>query len=169
MVSMRKKYGLLTHTQLLALYYKSKGYSFRSIAKIFGTSHQNIAVAYHRASRNVELARDTIIYSELVTAKLIIFISKGTHLIDIPRMIINECDKYNIKVRADFTLIFKLIRFHKPSVVKDTYLSKDILVIIDRHGSIKIYDYEEIAGYIKELERLVKGDIINVRYRGEKT
>jgi transcriptional regulator len=58
---MRRNYGLLTPIQLLTLYYKSRRYSFRGIAKILGTSHQNIAVAYHRASRNVELAHETII------------------------------------------------------------------------------------------------------------
>ncbi len=162
---MRRKYGLLTHIQLLALYYKSRGYSFRGIAETLNTSHQNIAVAYHRASRNIELARETIIYGELATAKLIIFISKGTHLVDIPKMIIGECDKRGIKVRADFTLIFKLIRFHKPYVVKDTYLSKDILVVIDRSGFIKIYDYDGIARYIKELKNLVGSEIINVWYK----
>jgi transcriptional regulator len=68
----------------------------------------------------------------------------------------NECDKQGIRVRADFTLIFKLIRFHKPSIIEDTYLSKDILVIIDRNGFIKIYDYEGIAEYVEMLENLLK-------------
>ncbi|WP_148677179.1 Tfx family DNA-binding protein [Staphylothermus hellenicus] len=161
---MKKKYGFLTKIQLVSLYYKSRGYSYRRIAEIIGTSHQNIAVAYRRALKNIELSEKTIIYYKLSTAKIVALINEGTHLADIPRLIIEECDKRGVKLRADFTLIFKQIRFYTPQCVSGSRLAGEIIVVVDKHGFIQVYSYREIKDIISNIEKILGKPVISIRY-----
>lgn len=161
---MKEKYGFLTKIQLLSLYYKSRGYSYRRIAEIIGTSHQNIAVAYRRALKNIELSEKTILYYKLSTAKFIALINEGTHLAEIPKLIIEECDKRGIKLRADFTLIFKQIRFYTPQCVSGSRLAGEIIVVVDEHGFIQVYSYREVKDIIKDIEKTLGKQIISIKH-----
>lgn len=161
---MTEKYGFLTKTQIISIYYKSRGLSYRKIAEIIGTSHQNIAVACRRAIRNIELSRKTILYYKLVTAKLVALINKGVHLAEIPSLIIEECDKRGIKLKADFTLLFKQIRFYTPQCVSGARLSGEIMIIVDENGFVEVHSYEEVKAAVDELNKIVPEEIISVRY-----
>ena len=60
-----KEYGLLSELQVKVLYYKEKERSFREISAKIGTSHQNIAIAYRRAIRNIEKAEKILGFNPL--------------------------------------------------------------------------------------------------------
>jgi len=152
---MPKKYGLLSDLQLLALYYKSRGYTLREAGRILNTSHQNVAVAYRRALRNIELAEKTLLYYRLATAKLRIIVPENTHLADIPRLIIERCDAEGIKLRADVTLIFKMIRFYMRNCVSGNIIVKPLMVLVMSDGSIWIYPYDEINKEYMEVKQLL--------------
>ncbi len=152
----RKKYGLLTENQLLTLYYKSKGLSLREIARRFHTSHQNISVAYRRALRNVELAEKTLFYYHLATASINLVIPAGAHLADIPTTILKECDRRGIKLRADVTLIFKIIRFKHRKYLEGNRIMSPLLILIDRDGELSIYPIEEIRREYEEAKRILE-------------
>ncbi len=139
-----RRYGLFTELQVKVLIGRSRGLTLRELAKIIGSSHQNIGIAERRAYENLEIARKTITVYNLITSPVKIVVDRGTHLMDIPRIIVDECDSRGIKLRADFTLIYKLIRFYTPDCICGSYVVKPILIVVDPHGFPHIYPLDKI-------------------------
>ncbi|MCD6300579.1 MAG: Tfx family DNA-binding protein [Staphylothermus sp.] len=157
---MSEKYGLLTELQVKTLYYRERGESFRETSAKIGTSHQNIAVAYRRALKNIEKAERTILVYRIITSRANILIKKDNHLADIPRFIIEECDKRNIKLRSDFTLLYKKIHFKCGNAICGQRLCKDLFIIIDKQGYPHTYNYNEIKDLIDSLKKILDLEIV---------
>lgn len=151
---MSRKYGFFTEQQVRVLKLRSRGLSLRQIAKIAGTSHQNIAIAEKRAIEKVRLAEKTILLYKLIYSPIRIVIEENTRLIEIPRIIIDEADKRNIHVRGDFTLIYKTLRYKTPDHVQGQKTVKPILVLIGKDGTIDAYSYNEVKNLIEEVEKI---------------
>ncbi|WFO74697.1 Tfx family DNA-binding protein [Desulfurococcaceae archaeon MEX13E-LK6-19] len=151
---MSGKYGFLTEQQVKVLKLRSKGLSLRQIAEIMGTSHQNIAVAEKRALEKIRQAEKTILVYKLITSPIKIVIEENTRLIDIPRIIIDEADKKNIRVKGDFTLIYKILRYKTPDCIQGQKTVKPILVLVEQDGTINAYNYSDIEDLVKEIEEI---------------
>ncbi len=150
----RGRIGLLTRLQLVVLKYRLRGYSLREIARITGTSHQNIRVAEKRAIENIEAARKTLIAYHILSSPVKIVFREGTHLVDIPATIIRECDREGVRLRADFTYIYKLIRYNTRSCVRGTHVVEPILVLVSSNGGVHVYPYGEVESILEYLERI---------------
>lgn len=149
--------GFLTEQQIKVLLLKNRGYSYRKIASKIGVSHQSIALTYKKTIENIKRAYDTIILYKLVSSPIKIIIKPNTKLVEIPKIIFEKADNEGIKVKADFTLIYKLIRYKTRNCINEKRVIKPIVIIIDREGSIEIYPYNDIAHineYLKNLEHL---------------
>ena len=134
----RRKYGLLTELQYKVLKLRLQGLTQNEIAKILGTSRENVSVLEKRAWENIELARVTLnIYKELI-AKAKLTILPNTHLVDVPRMVINEADKVKVKLRANFTRIYDELRFKAKNCIKGTRIVKPITILILDDGDIEV-------------------------------
>jgi len=134
----RRKYGLLTELQYKVLKLRLQGLTQSEIAKILGTSRENVSVLERRAWENIELAKITLnVYKEL-TAKAKLTIPPNTHLVDIPRMVVNEADRVNIKLRANFTRIYDELRFKAKGCIKGTRVIKPITILIFSDGDIEV-------------------------------
>ncbi len=153
---MPRKYtiGFLTEHQAKVLVLKNKGYSCRQIASKLGVSHQNIALTLKKVLKNIRRARETIIFYELVSSPIKIIVRPGVKLVEIPKIVIEEADKKNIRVKADFTLIYKLIRFKARKCIDDKEVVKPILVVVDSNGFVNIYPYEDIALLNEYVEKI---------------
>jgi len=151
---MSKRFGLLTEYQVRILKLRSKGLSLRKVASILNTSHQNIALTEKRALENVKIAEQTILAYKLITSPIKLVLSEGMKLIDIPRLIIEEADKVGIKVRADFTLIFKLLRFKAGVCIRVNRIERPILIIVDKNGYVDVYPYHEVQGVFNDIEKI---------------
>ncbi|OYT40171.1 MAG: DNA-binding protein [Desulfurococcales archaeon ex4484_58] len=146
---MVKKHGLLTNKQLLVLKYRFMNMSFREIASKLNVSHQDIALIYKRALENIEKARETIKIFDILSSKIKIIIEENTRLIDIPRIVFDEADRIGIKVRADFTLLFKLLRFKTRNCIRGNRVVKPIVILINSEGEVNVYPYSEVRDYIR--------------------
>lgn len=150
-----RRFGFLTELQLRVVKLRSKGMSLREVAAVLGTSHQNVSVAERRARENVRAAEDTILAYRAATAAVKVVVPAGTHLVDVPRIVMEECDKAGVRLRADFTLIFKLIKFSRPPCVEGQRLSKPVVVLVDREGYVSVHPLNErVEEIIKEVEAL---------------
>ena len=154
------KLGFFTERQIKILYLRNKGLLLRDVAEIMKTSYQNISLIEKRVYRNVKLAKDTILIYRLITSPVKIILPTGSHLAEIPRKVILECDKKGVKLKADFTLIYKLIRFRTSENIRGQYIIKPILLIVDLQGQPYVYDYESVEPYVDEIERIVGEKII---------
>ncbi len=145
-----RRFGFLTELQVRVIKLRSRGLSLREVAAILGTSHQNISVAERRARENVRAAEETIAAYKIATAAVKVVIEEGTHLADVPKIVMEECDRAGVRLRADFTLIFKMLKFSRPPCVEGQRLATPILVLVDREGYLSIYP---LRGWV---ERLLK-------------
>lgn len=143
-----RRFGFLTELQVRVIKLRSRGLSLREVAAILGTSHQNISVAERRARENVRAAEETIAAYRIATAAIKLVINEGTHLADVPKIVMEECDRTGIRLKGDFTLIFKLLKFSKPSCVSGQKLAVPILVLVDRDGYLSIYP---MSGWVEKL------------------
>lgn len=145
-----RRFGFLTELQVRVVKLRSRGMSLREAASVLGTSHQNVSVAERRARENVRAAEDTILAFRVATAAVKVVVPEGTHLAEVPKMVMGECDRAGVRLRADFTLIFKLLRFSRPPCVEGNRLKTPIIVLVDAEGYVSIYPLDERVRAIVE-------------------
>ena len=134
----RKRQGLLTKSQIDVLRLRHAGLTQGEIARKFNTTRQNIAIIEKRGKRNLQLAEETILeYGKLKTAASL-RIKPGTHMVDIPRLVVNAADKARVKLKADFTRIYNEIRFKAAGCVKGAGIVKPITILILEDGDIEV-------------------------------
>lgn len=132
----------MTKSQADVLKLRHAGLTQEEIAKKFNTSRQNIALIEKRAKRNLGLAEETIQEYEKITTTASVKVKSGTHMVDIPRLVIDAADKANVKLRADFTRVYNEIRFKAPRCVRGTNVVKPITVLILKDGDIEVIPKE---------------------------
>jgi Tfx family DNA-binding protein len=134
----RKRCGLLTKSQMDILKLRHAGLTQEEIAKKFNTTRQNIALIEKRGKRNLRLAEETIREHEKITTMASVEVRSGTHMVDIPRLVVDAADEANVKLRADFTRIYNEIRFKAPECVSGTKVIRPITVLILKDGDIEL-------------------------------
>jgi hypothetical protein len=135
---MRKRYGLLTERQYEVLKLRIQGYTQEEIAKILKTSRENISITEKRAKEKIRLAEETLrIYKELLSSG-VVNIEAGTHLVEVPQLVVAKADKLGIKLRANFTMLYDEIRYRAGKCIEGTRVVKPIKVIILRDGTFEV-------------------------------
>lgn len=136
---MRRKYGLLSELQYKVLQLRiERGLTQKEVAKILGTTRENVAIIEKRAKRNIKLAEETLrAYKMLLCAKKVT-IEPGTHLVDVPSIIVRASDSAGVKLRASFTKIYDEIRFRARDCISGTKVVKPFTVAIYRNGDIEV-------------------------------
>ncbi|MCW4012185.1 MAG: Tfx family DNA-binding protein [Candidatus Bathyarchaeota archaeon] len=130
--------GHLSPQQYKVLKLRVEGKSQEETAEILGTTRQNISLIERRAHKNIEKAEETITaYKELMKATSII-IKSDTHLIDVPRLVVDAADEAGVRLRADFTRIYNEFKFIVPNNVDRTKVVEPIKVLILKDGDIVV-------------------------------
>jgi len=134
----RRKYGLLTEEQYKVLQLRIKGYTQREIAEILGTSRENVAIIEKRAMRNIRLAEETLNAYRSLLAVAKVTIKPGTHLVEVPKLVIEAADNAKVKLKANFTRIYDEIRFKAGKNIHGTRVIKPITILIFKNGDISV-------------------------------
>jgi len=122
---------------------------------ILGVSPQSLALTMKKALKNVELAEETVVFYKLVSSRVRILVKPKTSLSRIPKVVLEEADIAGVKVRADYSLIYRLVEYEAGECISDGLVTKPILVLIDREGFIDVYPYERVASIASKLERIL--------------
>jgi len=134
-----RRYGLLTELQYRVLELRlRRGLSQAEAARVLGTSRENVAIAERRALRNIELAEMTISFYRYLLRVAEVVVEPGTHLVDIPSMVVKAGDKENVKVAANFTRIYDEVRFKARDCVEGRRVVRPIRIAVLRDGSIEV-------------------------------
>jgi len=134
----RRRQGLLTKSQIDVLKLRHAGLTQEEISKRFNTTRQNIAIIEKRGKRNLQLAEETIREYEKIKVAAYLRIRPGTHMVDIPRLVINAADKAKVKLKADFTRIYNEIRFKAAGCVRGAEVVSSITIMILEDGDIEV-------------------------------
>lgn len=134
----REKLGTLTKVQLEVLQLRMTGLTQEEVASKLGTTRQNVSLLERRAHRNLEKAEETIAaYRKLRTVAKVI-LPPMTHLVDVPRMLIDVADSAGVKIKVDFSLIYKELKHDAGDNVSGTRIIKPVQVDILSDGEVYI-------------------------------
>ncbi len=137
-----KRYGLLTERQYTVLKLRIAGKTQEEIARMLGTSRENISIIEKRAWRKVRLAEETLKHVKELLAVTKVTIPAGTHLVQVPGMLIGAADRVGVKLKGNFTRIYDEIRFKAEKCIKGTHVIRPISIVIYRDGSFEVIDEE---------------------------
>jgi len=130
---------LLTELQYRVLELRlRRGLSQAEAARVLGTSRENVAIAEKRALRNIELAERTISAYRYLLRVAEVVVEPGTHLVDIPSMVVKAGDTANVKVAANFTRIYDEVRFKARDCIEGRRVVRPIRIAVLRDGSIEV-------------------------------
>lgn len=134
----RNRFGLLTEEQLKVLGFRLDGLKQEKIAGKLGTTRQNVSLIERRARGNLEKAEATLkAYRRLRTAATV-ELKSNTHLVDVPRLLVDAADDAGVKITIDFALVYKELRDEAGDSISGTRLVKPILLHILRDGKIDV-------------------------------
>lgn len=136
--STRRVSGLLTQRQIEVLRLRALGYTQKRVADQIGTTRENVVLIEGRARLNIERARATLDNLKHQGLAVSAEIPRGTHLVDIPRIVLNRANRAKIKLGANFTRIYEDIRFKAKDHVSGTRVVKPILVTVFPDGDYSI-------------------------------
>ncbi|MCS7114861.1 MAG: Tfx family DNA-binding protein [Nitrososphaerota archaeon] len=136
---MPRKYGFFTDLQYKVLQLRiRKGLSHAEIAAMLGTTRENIVIMEARARRNLRLAEETIqAYRSLISVANV-EVEAGTHLVDVPSMLVKAGDKLGIKLRMNFTRIYDEIKFKAADCIDGARVVKPFTIAIFSDGDIEV-------------------------------
>jgi len=134
----RRRYGLLTPSQFEVLRLRLSGLSQEEVAKRLRTTRQNISTIERRAKRNLRLAEETLRAYRGLTAVSSVEVPSGTHLVDVPRLVIDAADEAGVKLRANFTRIYDEIRFKASECVRGVKTVRPLRILILKDGDIEV-------------------------------
>ena len=135
---MGRKYGLLTERQYQVLKMRLEGKTQEYVAKILGTTRENVSIIEKRAWRKYRMAEYTLKIIKNLMAATEVGIPEGTHLINIPPMVVDAANKAGVKLKANFTLIYDEIRFKARACVEGTKVVRPIKVVIFKDGTFEV-------------------------------
>jgi Tfx family DNA-binding protein len=137
--SVPKKYGLLSELQFKVLQLRiEKGLSQAEVARMLGTTRENITIVERRAERNIRLAEETIQAYKLLLCATKVNVEAGTHLVDLPGIVVKAGDSIGVKLKVNFTRIYDEIRFKAGDCISGSKVVKPFTIAIFRDGNIEV-------------------------------
>jgi Tfx family DNA-binding protein len=137
--AMPGKYGLLSDRQFKVLQLRiEKGLSQAEIANMLGTTRENVTIIEKSARRNIRLAEETLQTYRLLLSVAKIKIEAGTHLIDIPGIVVKAGDNIGFKLMVNFTRIYDEIRFKAGDCISGSRIVKPFTIAIFRDNRIEV-------------------------------
>jgi Tfx family DNA-binding protein len=130
--------SLLTDEQLDILGFRIDGLKQEEIARRLGTTRQNVSLIERRARGNILKAEATLrAYRRLQTAATV-ELKPNTHLVDVPRMLVDAADGAGVKITIDFSLVYKELRDEARDSILGTRVVSPVLLRILRDGKIDV-------------------------------
>ncbi|GCC11589.1 putative transcriptional regulator [archaeon] len=130
-------YGFLTKRQMEVLGFRAQGYSQGEIAKLLGTSRENITIIDKRAREKVKKARTTIkIFESLEPVE--ITIPTSINLFSAPQFIFHAADRHEIRVRYNSTTVIGILRRKAGNCIVGNSVVEPIKIKILRSGHIVV-------------------------------
>jgi len=117
---------------------RALGYTQKRVAEQIATTRENVVLIEARAKLNIQRARKTLESLKHSGLSVSVEIPKGTHLVDVPRLVLNRANRAKIKLGANFTRIYEDMRFKARHSVSGTRVKKPIVVTVFPDGDYAI-------------------------------
>lgn len=127
----------LTTRQIKVLQLRKRGFTQEKVAKLIGTSRENVSIIERNAYHAIEIAQSTIETFELLNEDGLIMIPTRTSIYDIPHLICLRADFLGVKLKNDAHGIFSLVT--SKGKIRNHYLISPIAVEIKSDGRISVH------------------------------
>jgi len=134
----KEKTGALTKIQIEVLSLRVTGLTQEEVANRLGTTRQNISLIERRAKRNIERAEQTIAAYRRIRTVATVTLPPATHLVDVPRMLVDAADLAGVRISGDFSLVYKELRRSAGDNITGSRIIRPIRIDIMRGGDIYV-------------------------------
>ena len=128
----------LTESQLRVLKLRLKGLTQAEIAHTLKTSRANISILEHRAKDNIARAERTLKTAEKLRAPVVISVSQGEDILQIPKKLFEAADAANIRVKQGTADIIAKIQEDAGDKIHGRSATKNFDVALTSEGEILI-------------------------------
>jgi Tfx family DNA-binding protein len=136
--TVKNRIGLLTEEQIKVLGYRLDGLKQDVIAGKLGTTRQNVSIIEKRARGNLRKAEETLKAFRRLQTAATVELGLNTHLVDVPRMLVNAADRAGVKISIDFSLVYKELHDEAQGSILGTRVKKPILLHILKDGKVDV-------------------------------
>lgn len=128
--------SVLTRRQAEVLVLRERGLKQAAIADRLGTSRANVSSIEASARENIEKARETVRFAELVSPPVHVEIPAGTDLYDVPDLIFEACDDVDVKVSHSAPDLMRIIADEADDAIEDRLVAARLFVNVTADGTV---------------------------------
>ncbi len=134
----KEKTGALTKTQIEVLRLRIAGLTQEEAANRLGTTRQNISLVERRAKNNLRRAEETIATYRRLRTVASVTLPSSTHMVDVPRMLVDAADAAGVRISGDFSLVYKELKRSAGDSISGSRIIRPIKVDILKDGDIYV-------------------------------
>lgn len=136
--------SVLTRRQAEVLALRERGVRQATIAELLGTSRANVSSVESSARDNVEKARETVGFSEALSAPVRVDLKPGTDLYDVPKLVYDACDEAGVKVNHTAPELMKTVSDAAGDAVHGREIREPLLVGVTSEGTVRVRRPSEV-------------------------
>lgn len=129
---------LLTRRQAEVLVMREYGFKQAAIADHIETTRENVTGIEARARENIEKARETVEFAEVLSAPIRVEIPADTDLYDAPDLVFDACDEAGVKVGHNAPELMKLVSDAAGSAVEGRQVRTSLFVNVTSDGTVRV-------------------------------
>jgi Tfx family DNA-binding protein len=129
-----KRLTNFTSRQMEVLRLRKRGFTQEKVAKMLGTSRENVSIIERNAYNAIRTAQATIEAFELLNEDGVFLIPSRTSIYDIPRLILLRADALGIRIATDANGILAMVK--SKGKIRDYHLVSPIAVKIKLDGRL---------------------------------
>ncbi len=130
--------SVLTHRQAEVLALREQDIQQAEIADSLGTSRANVSSIEASARENIAKARETVAFSNALTAPVQLEIDAGTDLYDVPNQVYSACDNADVKVNRTAPELMKMISDAAGNAIQGRKVRREIIVTVTNDGDVTV-------------------------------
>ena len=130
--------NVLTRRQAEVLALRDRGVRQSVIADHLGTSRANVSSIEASARSNVAKARETVAFSEALSAPVRVEVEAGTDLYDVPKLVYDACDEAGVKVGHTAPDLMKIVSDAAGSAVEGREVRERLFVGVTSEGQVRV-------------------------------
>ena len=130
--------GFLTKKQFKVLLLRGRGFSQVEIARELRMSRAGVSMLEVRARRQLAKANRTLQVFELTRVQHRTTIDVGTRLQQIPMLVLQDADRFQIHLRMNMVEILRLVKKHRSKCIKDGRTTEKLCFSFNERGRLAI-------------------------------
>jgi len=128
--------NVLTRRQAEVLVLRERGLKQSTIADRLGTSRANVSSIEASARENVEKARETVRFAELVSPPVHVKIPADSDLYEVPDLVFEACDDVGVKVSHSAPELMRIVSDEAGDAIENRHVHTGLVINVTADGTV---------------------------------